>query len=128
MAVGSVTEIRPGVLDQRGRQEFGSGDGPGGGGVEARIAKLESDVQHIAADIGEIKLDLRALRVDTRSDFDSLRAGTRSDMDSLRAGTRSDIDSLRADARSDFRLQFGALIAVAVALAGMMATGFGWLQ
>ncbi len=34
---------------------------------------------------------------------------------------------LRSEARTDFRLLFGALIAVALGLAGMMAHGFRWI-
>lgn len=30
--------------------------------LEPRVAKLESDIKHIQTDIGEIKIDLRALR------------------------------------------------------------------
>lgn len=70
---------------------------PGGGGtldgMEARVAKLESAVEYIQRDIGEIKIDIR---------------------------------SLRDNARADFRLLFGAIIATAIGLAGMMAKGFQW--
>ncbi|MGH8727400.1 MAG: hypothetical protein ACREV9_04415 [Burkholderiales bacterium] len=38
-----------------------SGDG-GGGGMEARVAKLQSDVEHIQSDIAEIKVDGRDVR------------------------------------------------------------------
>ena len=81
------------------RQHGGSNDG--GGTVEARIARLESDVAHIQRDIGEIKIDLREMR--------------------------SDIKDVRVELKSDFRLAFGAIIAVALGLAGLMAKGFGWL-
>lgn len=40
---------------------------------------------------------------------------------------KTDVRGLRADSRSDFRTLFGALIAVALGLAGIMAKGFGWL-
>ena len=36
------------------------------------------------------------------------------------------IEGLRSDARTDFRLMFGAIIAVALGLATMMAKGFHW--
>ena len=75
-------------------QDKGGRQPPGGGGMEARVAKLEASVAHIERDIGEMKTDVRGLR---------------------------------SDARTDFRLLFGALIAVALGLAGMMARGFGWL-
>ncbi len=40
---------------------------------------------------------------------------------------KSDIREIKSHARSDFRVLFGALIAVALGLAGLMARGFGWL-
>jgi len=40
---------------------------------------------------------------------------------------KTDVRGLRGDARSDFRTLFGALIVVALGLAGIMAKGFGWL-
>jgi hypothetical protein len=40
-----------------------------GGGLEARIAKLESDVGHIQSDVKEIKMDIRELRKDGKNDF-----------------------------------------------------------
>lgn len=40
---------------------------------------------------------------------------------------KQDVREMRSDMRSDFRLHFGALIAVAIGLAGMMAHGFHWL-
>lgn len=39
---------------------------------------------------------------------------------------KGDIRSLRADARTDFRTLFGAIIAAALGLAGLMAKGFHW--
>jgi hypothetical protein len=46
--------------------------GPGAGGpsgVEPRLAKLESSVDHIQSDIQEIKRDIRDLRNDAKTDF-----------------------------------------------------------
>ncbi|MGE0383450.1 MAG: hypothetical protein AB7Q97_01890 [Gammaproteobacteria bacterium] len=37
--------------------------------MEARIARLESDVEFIKRDIGEIKTDVRELRREVREDF-----------------------------------------------------------
>ncbi|EAO1992175.1 hypothetical protein E0G79_20575 [Salmonella enterica] len=61
--------------------------------MEARVAKLESDVEHIKFTMQEIKDDVR---------------------------------ELRRDHRTDFRLLFGAIITVALGLAGIMAKGFHW--
>jgi hypothetical protein len=40
---------------------------------------------------------------------------------------RTDVRALRDNARTDFRLLFGAIIFVALGLAGLMARGFHWL-
>jgi hypothetical protein len=40
---------------------------------------------------------------------------------------RSEIMAQRVDARSDFKQLFGAIIVVALGLAGLMAKGFHWL-
>ncbi|ECM3181141.1 hypothetical protein QB94_12990 [Salmonella enterica subsp. enterica serovar Newport] len=39
---------------------------------------------------------------------------------------KDDIREIRRDLRSDFRIIFGALISVAIGLAGLMAKGFHW--
>ncbi|HAT3794597.1 TPA: hypothetical protein I8624_002584 [Serratia marcescens] len=62
--------------------------------MQARVAKLESDVDHIKKAIDDVKADVR---------------------------------EIKRDARTDFRLLFGALIFVALGLAGLMAKGFHWL-
>ncbi|MTI10520.1 hypothetical protein [Curvivirga aplysinae] len=43
--------------------------GDGGDGMEARVAKLETHVEHIREDIGELKSDVKELRktIDSRS-------------------------------------------------------------
>lgn len=47
------------------------------------------------------------------------------------AELKADVRELRRDVAgirtTDFRLLFGAIIAVALGLAGVMAKGFGWL-
>lgn len=76
-------------------QQFDKGGGPPhDGGMEARVAKLESAVEYIQRDIAEVKADLK---------------------------------DIKKDARTDFRVLFGAVIAVALGLAGLMAKGFHWL-
>lgn len=40
---------------------------------------------------------------------------------------KTDVRDIKKDMREDFRIMFGALVVVALGLAGMMATGFGWL-
>ena len=39
------------------------------GGMEARVAKLETTVDYIQRDIAEIKLDIREMKKDSRVDF-----------------------------------------------------------
>ena len=73
----------------------------GGDGMEARIAKLESDVGHIKSDILEIKTDIRA----SRTSLDSVK------------------DSI-SGAKTWALLLY---IALAASLLGVMAKGFGWL-
>lgn len=82
--------------------------GGGGGtfdGMEARVAKLESDIDYIKRDIGEIKIELRDFKQDVRTEF----------------------KEVKQDMRSDFRILFGALIAAVLGLAGLMARGFHWI-
>jgi hypothetical protein len=66
--------------------------------MEPRLAKLETAVEFIQRDIKELKEDLRAVR--------------------------SEITAIRT---TDFRLLCGAIIAVALGLAGLMSKGFHWL-
>jgi hypothetical protein len=45
-----------------GRRHTDSFDGNGGGGMEARLAKVESDVEYIKRDVSEIKEELKKFR------------------------------------------------------------------
>ncbi|HEE0833639.1 TPA: hypothetical protein R6379_002916 [Klebsiella pneumoniae] len=62
---------------------------------------MESDISYIKRDINDVKDDIKDVR--------------------------NDIKDIRKDMKGDFRLTFGALIAVALGLAGLMARGFGWI-
>jgi len=73
------------------------GDGDDGG-MESRIARLEIAVEYIQRDIVEIKGHINALR--------------------------NDVSGIRT---TDFRITFGAIITVALGLAGLVAKGFGWI-
>jgi hypothetical protein len=64
-------------------------------------SRLEARIGRLEADVGHIQRDVREIK--------------------------DDLKEIRGDARVDFRLLFGALIAVAIGLAGLMARGFGWL-
>ena len=120
-----LSEMRPQVIDSMPPGIFiGSGGppkrppttpavAPGNGGednqkMEQRVSKLEFALEHLQKDVSEIKSDVKDFRRDTKADF---------------ASVRGDINSIRT---TDFRILFGAIIAVALGLAGMMAKGFHW--
>ena len=84
--------------------------------MEARIARIESDVGHLRTEVSDIKADLRTRfdRVDTR-------------IDRLESKLDTKIDALT---QTVFRAQIWALllyIALAAGILGAMARGFGWL-
>lgn len=85
-------------IDPRGGARAFGGEPPYDGGMEARVAKLEAQIETVQRDIAELKTDVREVRKDI-------------------AGIRT----------TDFRLLFGAIIAVALGLAGVMAKGFHWI-
>lgn len=109
--------------------------------LDARVARLESDVEFIKRDITELKSDLRAFRAESTEDSKSVSAEfklVRSEMSAEFKQVRSEMQDgfksvseefkqVRAEIRTDFRLLFGALITVTLGLAGLMAKGFGWL-
>jgi hypothetical protein len=53
----NVIDFKPAGIDQHGKK----GGGSGADGMEARLAKLESDVGHIQSDMSEIKTDIRGI-------------------------------------------------------------------
>jgi len=85
------------MADTPYHQDFGGR----GADMEARLAVLEQIAASTKDVLSELRTDIRELRTDMRD--------------------------LRQDQKSDFRLTFGALITVAIGLAGLMAHGFKWL-
>jgi uncharacterized coiled-coil protein SlyX len=81
-------------------------------GVEARIARLESDVAHIRRDVDDLKKDVRSLRDRTDARFDALN---------------EKIDKLRDSLASAKVWALTLYIALAGALVGTLARGFGWI-
>lgn len=80
--------------------------------MEARIARLESDVGHLRSDVAEIKVDMRALR---------------DKMDSIGNQLSTKIDDVRDSlARATTRAVM-LYVALAAVMMGTMARGFGWL-
>lgn len=71
------------------------------GGSNDGGGTVEARIARLESDVAHIQRDISEMKVDIRE--------------------------VKRDQRSDFRLLFGALIAVAIGLAGLMAKGFGWL-
>jgi len=85
--------------------------------VEERVTRLESHVEHIQADIAEIKIDVRRLDETIDGRFNSLK-------DSV-ADLRLSME------RSFTRITLWGLtlyFALAASLLGVMAKGFGWIH
>lgn len=78
---------------------FGDGGLKGGGGDDT-FDPMEPRVAKLEADIEHVKTTLTDIKQDVRE--------------------------MRADAKSDFRILFGAVITVAIGLAGLMGKGFHW--
>ena len=110
------------------------------GGMDTRLARLETTTEHLRQDVGNIRRDVDHLRQDVsnlRATTEHLRATTdylrhdlgnlRLEMRDMRVELKGDIHQLQHRARSDFRLLFGALISVALGLSGLMAKGFHWV-
>ena len=62
---------------------------------------MESRIAKLESDVDYIKTTLSDIKEDTRE--------------------------IKRDARNDFRILFGAIIAVALGLAGLVSKGFGWI-
>lgn len=84
--------------------------------MEARLARLESDVTYLRTDVADIKLDVRSLR----DKIDSLGARLDQKIDAKFDGLRGELTSMRAWA-------FGLYVALAAGVFTTMARGFGWI-
>ncbi|MBO1080876.1 hypothetical protein [Roseomonas haemaphysalidis] len=73
--------------------------------MEARIAVLEQIARTTSESLTEIKTEIRGLKTTVETKLEAARE--------------------RHD--RDFRITFGAIIAVALGLAGLMAKGFRWI-
>jgi hypothetical protein len=81
-------------------------------GMEARIARLESDVSHIRTDLVDVKQDVRELRARVDKGFDE---------------TRNGIDSLQTELASAKVWALILFIAQAGAVYGTLARAMGWI-
>ena len=85
------------------------GDGGGGGDMQARVAKLESDVSYIRRDVNELKTDVKAISQNMVIAIERLE----SIKDSLSKKPSSDaVDKKIADARLAILLGVPAIIAI----------------
>ncbi len=130
-----LTELEIANRNDRFSEHIKSSGEPPDMTLEARVAKLEASVLHIESDIKDIRSDLRDIRSElscfrkeTRSEFSCFRKETVSEFSCLRKDMVDGFNRQSRDREFDFRLLFGALIAVALGLAGMMAKGFGWFN
>lgn len=98
--------------------------------MEARIARLESDVSHLCSDAGEIKLDVRALR--DKLDGVSLHLTNRIDAAAAQLNERADrqnskIDALVNDLAKSKVWAVMLYMSLAALNFGALARGFGWI-
>lgn len=80
--------------------------------MEERIARLEVTVDHIQADVAEMKVDIR--RLDAK-------------MDGMKESLDAKIDAIREALASAKIWALGLYIALAGALFAALARGFGWI-
>ena len=80
--------------------------------MEARIARLESDVGHLRGDVADIKTDIRALR--SRVDDIGTQLGVK-------------IETLKDSIVAAKIWALMLYIALATVLLGTLARGFGWI-
>jgi len=112
--MGNVVRIYEDVNHERyAIQDLQSGGGNGtGGGMETRVAKLESDVEHIKNDIAEIKVDIR----DMRGMF--VKVNDKID---------NNFNHLNDKIDNNFKWLLATMGGFALLLLGAMAKGFGWI-
>ena len=87
--------------------------------MEARIARIESDVAHLRTDVGDIKIDLRGLR----DKVDVMGAKLSENTEKL-IETKAGLESSIAGAKIWLLL---ILIGYGTAILGAVARGFGWI-
>jgi outer membrane murein-binding lipoprotein Lpp len=113
--------------------------------MEARIARLESDVGHLRTDVADIKVDVRSLR----DKMDGMNTKLSERIDNLGASLNAKIDGVNNSLRADLNAKFDILtarddslkdsvarakvwalvlyIALAATMLGTMARGFHWI-
>jgi hypothetical protein len=91
--------------------------------MEARIVRLESDVGHLREDVADVKQDVRALH----SKLDAVDQRLNDKIDSLDQRLTGRIDALKVIFHSTRIWALLLYIALAGAMLGTMARGFGWV-
>jgi hypothetical protein len=90
------------VIDmQTGLPRDTNGEPPDNGAMEARVAKLEASSEFVRTQLADLRVDMNRQMTDLRADVRELRG--------------------------DMKLLLGAIVGVALGLAGLMAKGFHWL-
>jgi len=84
--------------------------------MEARVAVLEQIAKQTSETLVGIRADLASIRSDLKTDLGSVKTEVRTGLEAAR--DRHD---------RDFRITFGAIITVALGMAGLIAKGFKWL-
>ncbi len=102
--------------------------------MEERIARIETHVEHIVADVADLrgsvtrldaKIDALASRLDTK--IDDLGRRLDAKIDDLGRRLDARIDALDAKLDRHFLVLGGMIVSLAVGMAGLMAKGFHWL-
>lgn len=91
--------------------------------MEARIARVESDVEHIRSDMVEVKADIRAIR-DKMDDMSGSLSARIDHVNRTLTAKRDDVKDAVASAKIWALVLY---VALAGAIFGTMARGFGWL-
>jgi hypothetical protein len=90
--------------------------------VEARVAVLEAIAAVIKQGMVELRQDVRG----TNRRVEAVQAALERDFRAIQAAQERDLRAMQAAQERDFRLLFGAVMTVAIGLAGLMDHGFRW--
>ena len=90
--------------------------------MEARIARLESDVAHLREDVTDVKVDLRALR----DKLDDVGRQLNEKIDSVAGQLNGRVENVKDSIASAKIWALTLYIAFAAVMLGTLARGFGW--
>ena len=118
--MGQILPFRSPKLQGSEFEFTGFSGGSGGGNMEVRVARLESDVEHIKNDVSDIKIDLREMRTSFAAEMKDTRKDFKEEMQDMRKAFKEDM----AGMRSDYRWLMTGGATAFVLLAGMFITGY----